>query len=99
MILLHSEKPIFFVLLVHDFPPSSQGGHLAAINDVTEQVFLTSQAAQTSHPGDDVDFYIGLSAYIDITGSMSFNWSSGEPVTFTAWGPGEPCTSIWSTFY
>ncbi|XP_078493515.1 uncharacterized protein LOC100176392 isoform X1 [Ciona intestinalis] len=69
---------------------SDVGGHLVTINNYFEQMYITSQAAQTSHPDDGENFLIGLAAYLDSSGGLTYKWSSGEPVTFTAWDKDEP---------
>uniref|UniRef100_H2XKA0 C-type lectin domain-containing protein n=1 Tax=Ciona intestinalis TaxID=7719 RepID=H2XKA0_CIOIN len=69
---------------------SDVGGHLVTINNYFEQMYVTSQAAQTSHPDDGENFLIGLAAYLDSSGGLTYKWASGEPVTFTAWDKDEP---------
>jgi hypothetical protein len=61
------------------------GGHLVTINDQAEQDFLK----QTFFSGPDryTIYWIGLN---DMAQEGTFVWSSGEPVTYTNWGPGEP---------
>jgi len=66
------------------------GGHLVTIGSYYEQNFITAQVAQNSHPDDQEDYYIGLSAYLQNDGSLIYQWSSGDPVTFTAWGRNQP---------
>jgi hypothetical protein len=57
------------------------GGHLVAINNAAEQDFVWSRW------GAHESLWIGLN---DIPVEGSFVWTSGEPVTFTNWGTGEP---------
>lgn len=56
------------------------GGHLVTINDQSEETWLVSTF------GTDV-FWIGFND-IDVEGTWV--WSSGEAVTYTNWGEGEP---------
>ncbi|MHC5111405.1 MAG: lectin-like protein [Planctomycetota bacterium] len=58
----------------------SLGGHLATINDEAENNFLFAELG-ASEP------WIGLN---DRDNEGTFVWSSGEPVEFTDWSPGEP---------
>jgi hypothetical protein len=56
------------------------GGHLVTVNDTAEQAWL--------YDTFDVNpFVIGLN---DIGEEGNFVWTSGEPVTYTNWCPGEP---------
>ena len=57
------------------------GGNLVTINDAAEDAWL-QQAF-----GHDEGFWMGLS---DRTQEGSFQWASGEDVTYTNWAPGEP---------
>jgi|GEM_PF-2709767 len=61
----------------------SLGGHLATINDEAENIFLVSAFA-----GGET--WIGLN---DRDSEGTFVWTSGEPVTYTNWAPGEPSDS------
>ena len=61
-----------------------------SIGSSFEQNFVSAQVAQASHPDDKEDFYIGLTAYVQADGSLVYQWSSGEPVTFTAWDRDQP---------
>lgn len=54
------------------------GGHLASIADASENEFVRSIAG---------DAWIGLN---DAAVEGTFVWSSGEPLTFANWNPGEP---------
>lgn len=69
----------------------SLGGHLAAINSQAEQDFIWStwgrSARSTWPPGNHASLWIGLT---DEASEGTFEWTNGEPVTFTSWGPGEP---------
>ena len=70
-----------------------QGGHLIAINDEAEAQWLSSVFGVdgvVSSPGPyGQEYWIGLSR----TATGEFRWTSGEPVTFTRWCPGEPTES------
>ncbi|XP_070536940.1 perlucin-like protein [Ptychodera flava] len=60
------------------------GGNLVAINDNVEQAFISSKLAAF---GSGSWYWIGLS---DTESRNQFTWSSGEPVTYTHWGDGQP---------
>jgi hypothetical protein len=59
------------------------GGHLATINDAAENawVFANVNSGPTMIP------WIGLN---DSNADGIWTWSSGEPVTYLNWAPGEP---------
>ncbi len=61
------------------------GGHLVTINSQAENDFL--QRVYFSGPARHDSFWIGLN---DVNSEGTFVWSSGEPVTYTNWEPGEP---------
>lgn len=56
------------------------GGNLVTINDAAEESWLRSTFGTQA-------FWIGLN---DIDEEGVFEWSSGEPVTYTNWAPGKP---------
>jgi hypothetical protein len=56
------------------------GGHLVSINDAPEEEWLYSTFGTTM-------FWIGLTDYPD---EGEYRWTSGEPVTYLKWCPGEP---------
>jgi hypothetical protein len=58
------------------------GGHLAVVNDQAEQDFLWSTFGPLSGL-----FWIGIH---DTAHEGRFAWTTGEPVTYTNWFPGEP---------
>jgi hypothetical protein len=61
------------------------GGHLATVRSDEENVYIFNEIR-----GFDGSFrrvWIGLN---DVANEGTFVWSSGEPVTFTNWGAGEP---------
>lgn len=64
------------------------GGHLVTVNDAQENEFL--RASVLGFDGADRRGWIGLN---DFAVEGTFVWSSGEPVTFTNWSPGEPNNS------
>lgn len=65
----------------------AMGGHLAAIADAAENAWLVATyAALTSA----ASVYIGFS---DAAVEGQFAWTTGEPVSYTNWLPGEPNNS------
>jgi hypothetical protein len=58
------------------------GGHLVTINDVAENSWVTSTFANFA--GVPRALWIGLN---DVAVEGSFVWASGEPLSFTNWGP------------
>ena len=63
----------------------SLGGHLAPINSPEEHDFLWT--TWRGSLGTGLGLWIGLT---DRASEGSYVWLSGEPVTFTNWGSGEP---------
>jgi len=61
------------------------GGHLATINDAAENQWVYDTFANFG--STDRNLWIGFD---DVASEGSFVWSSGEPVTFTKWAPGQP---------
>ncbi|MBX7242012.1 MAG: HYR domain-containing protein [Bacteroidia bacterium] len=59
----------------------ARGGHLVSINNAAEQSFIQSNI------GAGYVFWTGLN---DIATEGSYVWANGDPVTYTAWCPGEP---------
>ena len=62
------------------------GGHLVAINSPAEQEFL----AKTYLPAAAVGQRPVWIGFTDMGVEGLFAWSTGEPVTFTNWAPGQP---------
>jgi hypothetical protein len=60
------------------------GGHLATIRTASEQAWIESNFG--AYLGTN-GLWIGLN---DLTTEGQWVWSSGEPVTFLNWAPGEP---------
>lgn len=60
----------------------SLGGHLVAVNSQAEQDFLFSH-----FNGPFFSYWIGLT---DQSSFGNFQWTTGEPLNFTYWQPGEP---------
>jgi hypothetical protein len=61
------------------------GGHLATINDAAEQNWVFSTFG--AFGGVDRSLWIGLT---DQAVEGHFVWTSGEPLTYTNWIPGQP---------
>jgi len=64
----------------------SWGGHLVAINDREEQEFLNQRLLAKGADGKYPIRWIGLSSANSRSG---YRWSSGEPVNFLNWNPGQ----------
>jgi len=62
----------------------SNGGHLATVRSQSEQTWIAA-VFQTELPFNG--FWIGLT---DQVVENTWVWSSGEPLTYTNWAPGEP---------
>ncbi|MEO8270975.1 MAG: lectin-like protein, partial [Aureliella sp.] len=63
----------------------AKGGHLVTINSAAEQTFLKNVFASDAHR---YDYY--WTGFNDIASEGTFVWASGQPVTYTNWGPNEP---------
>src|SRR5262245_47952341 len=61
------------------------GGHLVAVNSQAEQNFLASMFPGTTAEEDQ--YWIG---FTDQASEGAFVWTTGEPVSYTNWYPGEP---------
>ena len=61
------------------------GGHLVAVNSQAEQDFL--DRTFMSGPSRSSIFWNGFN---DLAQEGTFVWTTGEPVTYTNWHPGEP---------
>ena len=61
------------------------GGHLVTINDQVEQDWVFATFA--TFGGTNRTLWIGLN---DAASEANFVWSSGEPLAYTHWSPGEP---------
>ena len=66
------------------------GGHLVTISDAEENQWLL----ENLNPNNE-NIWIGINRNIDGT----FEWSSGDEVTFTDWAPGEPNTATYGKFW
>jgi len=64
---------------------SHAGGHLVSINGIAEQAFI--EATFLAGNSRSNIYWIGLN---DIVSDGTWIWSSGEPMTYTNWEPGEP---------
>ena len=63
-------------------------GHLVTFNSSAEHAFVRDNlAVRLANEFGAGDIWIGLS---DIQTEGTFRWVTGEPLTFTAWGGGEP---------
>jgi lectin-like protein len=61
------------------------GGHLVTIDDLAEDTWVFDTFGNwASQPRD---MWIGFN---DITAEGSFEWVSGDPITYTNWAPGQP---------
>lgn len=64
------------------------GGHLATIDDASEQAFVTERfGVATGLFALHQTLWIGLSDHLD---EGVFRWASGAPLGYTNWGAGEP---------
>lgn len=61
------------------------GGHLVAINSVAEQAFI--ETTLLTGANEKTIAWIGLN---DAASEGSYVWTTGEPVSFFNWAPGEP---------
>jgi hypothetical protein len=62
----------------------AEGGHLVSINDLEEELFIEATFVDT--PSGKTPRWIGLRR----VSASAFAWTSGDPVTYTQWNPGEP---------
>jgi hypothetical protein len=62
----------------------SRGAHLVTVNSQAEDEFLLPLV---THLEDGIDHWMGLT---DREAEGSWQWESGEPVTYTGWAAGEP---------
>ncbi|TWT46101.1 Lectin C-type domain protein [Phycisphaerae bacterium RAS1] len=69
----------------HEQLAIGRGGHLVSINDAAENEWVRSTFSPAG--GFDRSFVIGIN---DAAVEGTFEWSSGEPVTYTNWAAGEP---------
>jgi hypothetical protein len=65
------------------------GGHLATINNQTEQNWVFNTLA--AYGGVGRLLWIGFN---DVANEGTFRWSSGETPSFTYWAPGEPNNAL-----
>ncbi len=63
----------------------NMGGHLVAVNDQLEQDFLN--ATFLSGANEQAVLWIGLT---DQASEGNFEWSNGDPLSYTNWTPNEP---------
>jgi hypothetical protein len=63
----------------------AMGGNLATINDSEENEWVRANMANFG--GQDRRVWIGFN---DVASEGSFVWTSGQPVAYTNWNPGEP---------
>ena len=72
------------------------GGHLATINDAAENSWVYANVASSAV---DQNPWIGWN---DADMNGTWNWVSGEPVTYVNWAPDEPnnpTTEFWGNYY
>ncbi|MCY2954850.1 MAG: PKD domain-containing protein [Planctomycetota bacterium] len=67
----------------------AKGGYLLSINEQDEQDLIVREFLSGKPEG----FWIGLTNTDKYSGDGSYVWSSGEPVEYTNWEPGEPNNS------
>jgi len=65
------------------------GGHLATVNDVAENTWITS--TWQNYQGTPHDLWIGFN---DAVVEGTFEWADGTPVSYTNWDPGEPNNAL-----
>ena len=65
----------------------AMGGHLVTINDGAELEWILNTVAPAVPGSGPEAAHIG---FTDRDQEGQFVWTSGEPVTFTRWGAGEP---------
>ncbi|HYD02478.1 MAG TPA: GC-type dockerin domain-anchored protein [Phycisphaerales bacterium] len=63
------------------------GGHLATVRNDEENLFIFTEVRSAAGGPGFRRLWIGLN---DVAEEGTFVWSSGEPVTYTNWGGGEP---------
>jgi hypothetical protein len=71
----------------------SLGGHLASVTSQNEENFLINTFVVSSTPGGSLQpLWIGLydANFSPNTANRNFVWTTGEPVSYTDWNPGEP---------
>ncbi len=73
----------------------SLGGHLATINNSAEQDLIWGRWGQSAvtpswPPGNYASLWIGMRYTWTKETGWRHGWVSGESVTYTNWGPGEP---------
>jgi len=61
------------------------GGHLVTIDDVAEDTWVFDTFGNWANQPRDM--WIGFN---DINAEGSFEWASGDPITYTNWAPGQP---------
>lgn len=61
------------------------GGHLATMNDADENAWVAANVA--TYGGVGHRCFIGMN---DVAVEGQYEWTSGEPVTYLNWAPGEP---------
>lgn len=61
---------------------AAKGAHLATMTCKAEQEFVTARRRE--------DAWIGLRATPPSNDKSDFNWTTGEPVSFTAWDTDDP---------
>lgn len=72
----------------------SWGGELATVRTTAENEWIYGAFAGSRH--DPRHLWIGLS---DAEEERVFRWSSGDPVAFAAWSPGDPSNKYGSEHY
>ncbi len=103
---VQGDKTYFLLPMESSFDQAEQfarfyGGHLASIGDEAENEFLRTYREQYVTGANFSQLYPSLTGWNSFQGGLTvglsdrdvegvFVWSSGEPLIYTNWAPGEP---------
>src|SRR5262249_32498748 len=78
----------------------AMGGHLVAITSQAEENFLISQFV-TGPGATNQPYWMGFydANYAPTASNRNFRWTTGEPVSYTDWNPGEPNNNTSNEWY